>query len=151
MNLPSDRKLCGKSRKRLALLSFLALATCCLGCNNSGYYPVHGKVVNEAGQPISGLEGSQIEFSSQDGGTSSVGEIQADGSFELTTETPGDGAPPGEYKVLIAPKSTDPENPIPRVIHQKYESFDSSGLTSKVEEKTNTPEFKVQAVGPAAR
>jgi hypothetical protein len=110
------------------------------GCSSSGNYPVRGKVVDPAGQPIPGLEGSQIQFT---GPTSSVGEIAADGSFTLFTEKPGDGVPPGEYQVNIPRRYLDPEHPAPQAIDAKYEKLETSGLKVTVEPKTNTFEFKV--------
>jgi hypothetical protein len=126
---------------------WLAIAGFCLaivGCSNSGYYQVHGKVVDRQGQPIPGLEGSQIVFSATGGGTtSSIGEIAADGSFTMFTERPGDGVPPGEYVVYIPRRYIDPERPAPQVIDSKFEKLETSPLTAKVEAKTNTFEFKV--------
>src|SRR5262245_61243861 len=91
------------------------------GCSDAGRYPVQGKIVDPKGQPISGLEGSQIVFTLVDGLTSSVGEIKADGSFELFTDRLGDGVPPGEYQVHIARRYIDPERPAPQAIESKYE------------------------------
>src|SRR6478736_4266188 len=73
--------------------AFLVLGTAISGgCSSSGYYSVQGKVVDQSGQPIAGLEGSQIVFTLVDGPTSSVGEIGSDGSFTIFTDRPGDGA-----------------------------------------------------------
>src|SRR5689334_12905995 len=88
--------------RRLALVFVFVAAAISGGCSSAGYYSVQGKVVDPAGQPIAGLEGSQIVFTLIDGRTSSVGEIASDGSFILFTDKPGDGAPPGKYQVHIA-------------------------------------------------
>jgi hypothetical protein len=116
------------------------------GCHSGEYYPVSGQIVDMQGQPIEGIEGAQVVFSLQNGLTSSVGDVQADGSFEMFTERPGDGVPPGEYRVLIARKYLDPERPAPQVIDARYENFDSSGLKAMVEPKSNVFEFKVERV-----
>jgi hypothetical protein len=105
-------------------------------------------VVDTQGQQIEGLEGSQVVFSQPEGQSSSVGEIQADGSFEMFTLKPGDGVPPGEYDVQINRKYLDPERAAPAVIDEKYERFDSSGLKVKVEPKSNYFEFKVERIKP---
>ena len=120
------------------------------GCNWDGIYPVSGRVVDVAGQPIPALAGSQIEFEAVDGSSSSVGEIEADGSFQLTTLRRHDGAPPGKYMVLIARKYIDPERAAPRVILPKYEDYATSELSATVEKKSNTIEFKVESIGSSA-
>jgi len=125
----------------LPLLVGLLIAS---GCSTAGYYHVKGKVVDSQGQPIAELAGSQIIFSLINGTTSSEGEIQADGSFQLFTLKPGDGAPPGDYQVYIPRRYLDPEHAGPQVIDAKYEKPDTSGLHATVEKKTNTFEFKVE-------
>jgi hypothetical protein len=127
--------------RRTALFLLCAVAALS-GCYSGGKYPVSGRVVDTAGQPIDGLEGSEIQFSNDAG--SSVGEIKKDGSFSLFTETAGDGVPPGDYQVLIARRYLDPERAAPQVIQSKYERFEASGLTAKVEPKRNQFEFKVE-------
>jgi hypothetical protein len=117
------------------------------GCTSGGNYPVSGKVVDRQGQPIAGLEGSQIVFTLVDGMTSSVGEIKADGSFDVFTERPGDGAPPGQYQVHIPRRHIDPEHQAPQAIDEKYEKPETSGLQATVEAKTNSFEFKVDPAG----
>lgn len=128
----------------------LGLAFVLSGCNWDGFYPVGGRVVDMAGQPIPALAGSQLEFEAVDGSSSSVGEILADGSFQLTTLRRHDGAPPGQYKVLIARKYLDPETAAPRAILPKYEDYATSELTATVEKKSNAFEFKVEPIGSSA-
>ncbi len=116
------------------------------GCSTGGYYPAQGRVVDPQGQTFPGLVGSEIVFTMVDGPTSSVGEIQADGSFKLFTERPGDGVPPGKYQVNIPRRYLDPERPAPQVIDGKYERPETSGLEATVEPKKNEFEFKVNPV-----
>jgi hypothetical protein len=73
-------------------------------------YPVHGKVVLENGQPATELAGGMVTFNSKEMKTSSIGEIGADGTFELTTLQQGDGVIPGTYEVAVSPPTTDEEN-----------------------------------------
>jgi hypothetical protein len=131
-------------------MAIATLAVSAAGCSMSGNYPVRGKVLDRQGQPIVGLEGAQIVFQLLNGLTSSVGEIQPDGSFEVFTERPGDGVPPGEYEVMIARKYIDPERPAPQVIDSKYEKFETSELRATVEKKLNVFEFKVDRVAARA-
>jgi hypothetical protein len=117
-----------------------------VGCSSSGNYPVSGKVVDQQGQPIAGLAGSEIYFSQPSTNTSSVGEIAADGSFTMYTQRPGDGVPPGDYQVYIPRRRIDPEREAPQSIEAKFEKPESSGLQVTVEKKKNTFEFKVNRV-----
>jgi hypothetical protein len=117
------------------------------GCSSAGYYPVQGKVVDSAGQPIPGLEGSDIVFTLVGGQTSSIAPIEDDGSFRLFTDKPGDGAPPGEYQVYIPRRRIDTERAAPQVIDAKYEKPETSGLQATIEKKRNTFEFKVAKAG----
>lgn len=117
------------------------------GCNQSGNYPVSGKVTDKQGQPVAGLEGSEMVFSGAATNTSSVGEIAADGSFTLYTERPGDGVPPGEYQVYIPRRRLDPEREAPQSIDARFEKPQSSPLKATVEKKKNYFEFQVDAVG----
>ena len=146
--VPKSPVYCGPllapvTHRRGSWLSLVAGLLLACGCSTAGYYPVRGKVVDSQGQPIAELERSQIIFSLIGGTTSSEGEIKSDGSFEVFTMKPGDGAPPGDYQVYIPRRYLDPEHPAPQVIDAKYENPDSSGLQATVDKKTNTFEFKV--------
>lgn len=134
-----------------ARLVRLTLALVCIttygGCNSGDRFPVQGKVVDQAGQPVEGLTGSEIVFSQIEGKSSSIGEIKADGSFSMFTDNPGDGVPPGDYKVYIPRRHIDPERQVPQSIDAKFEKIDSSSLAAKVEKKRNIFEFKVNRAG----
>jgi hypothetical protein len=126
---------------------FLAILLLAAGCNSSGLYPVSGRVVDQTGEPISGLEGTEIVFSSENGNNSSIGEIKADGSFTMFTSRPGDGVPPGEYSVYIPRRHIDVERKAPQTIDAKFEDIGSSPLKAKVEPQRNSFEFKVDKAG----
>jgi hypothetical protein len=79
----------------------LLLVPMLAGCGGSGIHPVEGQVVWKDGTPATDLAGSLIMFESAEKQTSSRGQIEADGSFHLTTEKENDGAPLGEHTVLI--------------------------------------------------
>ena len=62
-------------------------------------FPVHGKVILPGGKP---LKRGRVEFYPvEEPGLLAFGEIKTDGTFELQTRQPGDGAIPGPYKVRI--------------------------------------------------
>ena len=132
MSFPSRRT----SRAAAVALALLLGAA---GCGPK-MYPVRGKVTLGDGKPLS--EG-MVVFERKGEAKEAVtarGEIQADGSYELSTHKPGDGVPPGSYRVLVAPK-TDPNAvdraPKPPPFDLRYANFDTSGL-----------EFEVKSGGP---
>jgi hypothetical protein len=98
-------------------------------------YPVRGKVTLADGQPVT--EG-MVVFERKGEAKEAVtarGEIQADGSYRLSTYRPGDGALPGAYRVLVAPKSDPnavdrPAQPPP--FDPRYADFKTSGLEYEV-------------------
>jgi hypothetical protein len=74
---------------------------CCLvtvGCNNADLVPVHGSVKNED-QVVSG---GRVVFTPISEGKPAFGSIQSDGTFQLTTFSPNDGARAGQYRVSVA-------------------------------------------------
>src|SRR4051812_46698711 len=129
--------------------AIILLAALCLtfngGCSSSGLYSVTGKVTDQTGQPIEGLTGSEVSF--EGGSSSSVGEIKPDGSFTLYTNKPGDGVPPGDYKVYFPRRRIDSEREAPQSIEAKFEKPETSGFEVKVEPKSNKFEFKLNRAG----
>jgi hypothetical protein len=115
-------------------LLLLGLAGC-----GSGLCPARGRVTYADGKPVTA---GMVVFESkeQEPPVTARGEIQSDGSFALGTHRPGDGVPPGKYRVLVAPKF-DPNAvdraPPPPPFHPRYSNFKESGL-----------EFEVTAAGP---
>ncbi|MBR4750307.1 MAG: hypothetical protein IKX88_00755 [Thermoguttaceae bacterium] len=79
--------------KLLALFSVLLLVAC-VGCG--GRSQVHGKVVFSDGSP---LTYGTLVFTNDS--TICKGDIQDDGTFKMRTFKPGDGVPPGTYKVYL--------------------------------------------------
>lgn len=77
-----------------------ALALACISCSN-GRHPVSGKV-SYKGQPAAG---AAVFFKRQGVDPMNehmiMGVVQEDGSFTLVCGAQGNGAPPGEYDVLI--------------------------------------------------
>jgi hypothetical protein len=79
------------------------------------------------------------------------GELQPDGTYQLGTNKPGDGAPAGKYRVLVAPRQ-DIDSPAPerdRPIDFRYTSFSTSGLEFEV--KSGPNEFPIQVSKPGKR
>lgn len=150
------------ARLGLAILIGSAVLTVA-GCgDNSGLpqrYPVSGTVLYK-GEP---LASGTIVFEPNDLTTGRVasGTI-TDGSYELSTSGEGpDGALAGDYKVVVISKVVDmsdveanrqggagrqedvakAESTAERNIPKKYEQSATSGLTAKVEPKSNTIDF----------
>ena len=88
------------------LVLWLSLTTGCQSGDRKmpAMHPVVGKVFYKTGQP---LTGGSVKFqSATDTSLSTAGEIQADGSFTLSTFANSarvKGAPPGEYRVTVVP------------------------------------------------
>jgi hypothetical protein len=122
------------------------LSLAAMGCGNR-LYPVHGKVILEDGKPLTkGL----VVFESQ-GGEKPVtarGDVQPDGTYQLGTRRPGDGAPAGRYRVLISPR-VDVDSPQPAGFDNRYMDFDTSGLTFEV--KAGSNEYPIQLSRPGKR
>src|SRR5436190_24088854 len=74
------------------------------GCGGPNLYPVEGKVVFADGTP---LAAGTVVFKPKDPKAvmSPRGIIRAAGKFRASTLKEGDGAPPGDYQVLIAPEA----------------------------------------------
>ena len=78
----------------------LAITLSAGGCGGSGPRPVQvkGRVTLD-GQP---LPGGTVTFFPEDvGGHQATAVTDSDGSFSLTTFSTGDGAIPGQYKILV--------------------------------------------------
>jgi hypothetical protein len=110
------------------------------------------------------LEQGRINFqATTPEGRSAAGDIQ-EGVYRLTTQTPGDGALPGKYRVSISAKEVDLSKvearskkqggTLPskkdlgkafqtarRLVPAKYESPGTSGLEADVKEQSNTIDF----------
>jgi hypothetical protein len=93
-----DRLSCGRG--------WTLIAACCLiaGCSKSDLVPVGGLVKNEE-QVVSG---GSVVFTPIGEGQPAIGPIQSDGTFQLTSFSPNDGAKVGQYRVSVAGKR-DPQ------------------------------------------
>jgi hypothetical protein len=136
------------ARRLLSLLTGLALLSV-MGCGDDEKalrkrYPVSGKITYN-GSPV---ETGEISFHPDGpGGRPATGTI-SNGSYSLKTLTPGDGAYPGNYKVVVTPKQLG----LPKgkgakassVIPQKYGLDSSSPLTAEVKPQTNDIPFDLK-------
>jgi hypothetical protein len=110
------------------------------GCKGNQYEiaPVAGKVVYQ-GQPLSS---GAVMFHPENGPVAYAA-IQADGTFQLTTYSNGDGAVLGTHHVRVVctkarrPKTADEayddmEGPGASLIPEKYSRLETSGLVVRI-------------------
>jgi hypothetical protein len=119
---------------RRALLALGLLATAA-GCGER-MLPVTGKVVYKDGADVGPLAGGRVEFEPLNRGATqrALGEIQADGSFRLSTSKGADGLPAGRYRALITPPPPDEKSPPKPVLNPHYRSPLYSPLDVTVDE-----------------
>lgn len=113
-----------------AVLLAISLVT---GCGKPSHQldtaPVRGKVTID-GQPLTA--GYVTVVTSR--GRASSGEIQPDGTFEMSTYEPGDGAQVGTHPVIVTPIPQDeyPSGPKPLPVPERYKRAGTSGFTVEV-------------------
>jgi hypothetical protein len=144
------RSLPGRRAWLAAALAAWALAPA--GCNHgTTLSPVRGTVTLEDGSPLK--KGMVIfEGTAADGkAVTARGEVRPDGSYELGTFKPGDGAPVGKYRVQINPMDLsevpDEEKKLP--FDAKYLKFETSGLEYEVRPGPNAFSLRLTAPAPA--
>ena len=112
-------------------------------------YLVHGTVVFPDGTP---LTRGTVEFEAigQKKPITASAEIAADGTFQLGTYQPKDGAIAGEHRVAVISDyeiGTGIERPgelPPPVLHSKYRSFKTSGLKFLIKPRMNNLLIQVE-------
>ncbi len=83
--------------KNVGILIIVMFSATIIGCDD-GKVPLGGKVTySDDGTP---LETGTVGFTTDD--YNARGPIQKDGSFVVSSEKPGDGLPPGTYRVHIS-------------------------------------------------
>jgi len=88
------------SKLPLCLMAMLAAA--CTSCGSSNnLYPVSGKVLYKGQPAVNATVFLRRQGASALSQQAIMGIVQEDGSFTLVCESLGNGAPPGEYDVLI--------------------------------------------------
>jgi hypothetical protein len=124
------------------------------GCG-TGVYPVEGRVVWSDGSPTTELNNSIVLFENAAANTSAQGQIKPDGSFTLTTNTPDDGALPGEHRVAIIEVGRKPLGGpdaslmAPGAMDARFSDPNTSGLTANVEPGVNKITLTVERAAPA--
>jgi hypothetical protein len=136
---------------RLVVLTVSIVGILGCGSGNARVYPAGGRVVFRGGKP---LPGGWVSFRSVATGAMSRGEIQPDGTFELTTRKPGDGAVEGRHQVLVvvppARAYSGPGAPAPLPpIDAKFTGFDTSGLEFTVTTNPSESRFTIEVEGLA--
>jgi hypothetical protein len=137
-------------RRQAAGVCFIAI-TSLWGCGDGriATYPVVGSVLVD-GRPAEGALVILVPTTTAEAGGDRerpFGMTDAEGKFSLTTFDPGDGAPAGEYKVLVqwpAPNNS-PEAARgggraalgPDRLKGKYFKLDTTTLAATVEEQSN--------------
>ncbi len=137
----------------IALAASLAALTAGCGGSSRPLYHGDGKVAFADGKP---LAGGWVEFKpvGSDSKVSVRGQIKEDGTFELSTFEPGDGAYAGEYLVaVIPPPSGNPDKMqfAPPAIHTKFGRFETSGLKFTVSPDAAKNEFIIIVTRPGGR
>src|SRR5262245_17453617 len=137
---------------RLLPIAVAACAIACSSCNSSGLYPVSGKVLVN-GEPAVGATVTFVRKGSADPlkEPTPQGTVGEDGTFTLRGPG-GDGAPPGEYVVLVEWKEgaggkhgRAPALSAPDRLKKKYLDPNKPLLTATVEAKTNNlPPFDLK-------
>src|SRR5262245_9468266 len=137
---------CSSRPRWWAAIATAGLAMAMAGCG-SRMYPVRGAVTLQDGAPrAKGL----VIFERFEGGPALTarGDIGPDGHYELSTENPGDGVPPGKYRVSINPLDTsdtpDEQKVLPFDV--KYLNLKTSGLEYEV--KSGVNEFPIRLAPP---
>ena len=128
-----------------AALGGAALMLVAAGCG-SDLNPIDGQVVwSDTGAPAKELEGAQVTFELPEKNTNSIGIVQADGSFQVMTAKPNDGAYAGSYTVTIAERrqSAGGELMAPTKADIRYADRGKSDLKAEVKPGSNKITLKV--------
>lgn len=119
------------------------------GCGGPRLYPIQGKVTWENGDEARELAGGLVICESVEGGVGARGDIEQDGSFQLSTYKPGDGVLPGKHRVAVVEYSPR-EPPPPPKIDRTFSNIESSGLEISVDRGTKDLTLKVRRARSAA-
>jgi hypothetical protein len=141
------------AKSSLKVILALALPVLTIGCGGASG-PVMGKVsgkVTYQGKPLT--QGTVSFVSNDPNGANANSVIGPDGSYSLQTTNPSDGAVVGEYRVIVSdidpnsvntPAPGEPVKKAQRIIPEKYEKPETSGLTRKVEKGSNTIDIALE-------
>lgn len=114
--LPFNYRLRDAKKRTLPLLMLLLSGSFLIGCSGGGGTTKAGGIVKYDGKP---LTRGTLEFYPVGGGRTANATIEEDGTFVLSYRKPGDGLPPGEYKVaIIATKRLEKSSKKGKVVDQ---------------------------------
>ena len=142
------------AKRRRLLTAVCCLVTgCVLGCSGSDLpvYATRGRVTFSDGTMVGA---GRVEFRPVEAPRPVVarGEIQPDGTFELSTFEPGDGAIKGRHRAIVLPKMLFREQDrahIPAVaIDPRFGDYEKSGLEFTVTENPAENEFTLVVQPP---
>jgi hypothetical protein len=149
--------------RNFLLLGLSLSLLCSLSCSSGQrkLYPVRGTVLCD-GKPAEGAEVALYALdTSQPMQQVPRGRVQADGSFVIGTYVPADGAPAGDYKVIIVwlpPNAVDrvmETGSYPNLLPAIYSDMKTTPLTLQVKEGPNhVPAYELPgapATGKGAR
>ena len=137
---------------RIALTLFVAIVVA--GCSDQQQtYVVHGMVVYPDGKPV---PKGTVEFEALDEKRpiTASSEIEPDGTFQLGTFAPLDGAVPGRQRIAVitdAEIGTEAERPEflpPPLVASRFAEFKTSGLETVVELRMNNVLIEVDYFDP---
>jgi hypothetical protein len=124
-------------RRFVAALTLGCTALCAASCGGEGpkLHPVTGKLFHDK----SPAEGATVVFHLKDGPPAAPkpsGKVGADGTFTLTTHPHGDGAPAGEYVVVVTwlPADARGRENVKNKLPDQYASPDRSPLRATVKD-----------------
>jgi hypothetical protein len=127
----------------------VVVAVGCGGNNGPPTYRAGGKVAYSDGTPLTRGRVS-LSPTESTANVSARGEIQPDGTFELTTFISGDGAVPGRYKALVVvppvfqnPRWGPSNPPSEPLINARFANFETSGLEFTVTDDPAKNQFNI--------
>lgn len=137
----------------MRLVSLLLLCIGSSGCSSDRLptYPVQGRVVFSDGSPV---HTGSIELKSREHGVQARGTIAGDGSFQLTTYEPNDGAVAGTHDCvvvqLVMVEELDNFTPsMAGIVDPRFGAYSQSGLKCEVyAESDNAVTITVEPMHP---
>jgi hypothetical protein len=141
----------------IVLFAVVTIPAC--GPSRKSVYPVKGRITDVDGKPIAGAVVYFIRVGAdpndKDSPVSSSGTSDASGEYTLTTYETGDGAPEGEYVVIVSwpgEKKVPGPGPGPDRLNGQYSNEKTSQIHRKVEKSgANEMEtIKVSTTAPPA-
>ena len=137
------------AKRHFGIAAVLVLLLCC-GCSNK--VPLTGTVTFE--HDSSPLTHGVVCFVKP--GFLARGALDTDGTYKMSSTGINDGLPKGTYKVyLVGAELVSMDgggnSTYSSLVHNRYESADTSGLEFEVDGKTRRFDFQVERAAPARR